>query len=146
METGFQFWTNLSTILSGIGAIGAIVVAVIVYRGQQRSNQRQMIIPLWEYLANLNDIDPDAPITPNIIKAANTLELVALCCENDVVEEAIILRTFENKYAYFYDRIVRCDTIAGLNKTGKELLKENPATTVFYNKLEAIRLKRNQPQ
>jgi len=129
--------TAISTILSVIVAGLAIIISYIVFTGQKRLSQRQLIVPLWEYISSLSEIDPQNPITPDIIKAVNTLELVALTCEGGMVDKVVIKRTFSQQFIKFFDNINACKIIPGSEpKTGSDLLKENPATLAFYNELK----------
>ena len=98
---------------------------------------------MWGYISSLNTIDPNSPITPDIIKAINTLELVALCCEGEMVDEKVIKRTFSSDFMTLYRAIESCTKIPGLSKTGKDLLLEAKAASLFYKKLENEHLTSN---
>lgn len=110
--------TSIGTALSAVAAVAAIIVSVIVYRGQskltervtaeqsavslrihqsqQLLSQRQLLLPLWDYMSSLKNIDPAQPIEPDVLKVVNSLELVSLCCEDGMVDAAVIKRTFTN--------------------------------------------------
>jgi hypothetical protein len=161
-----EFLAALGELLKALGTVAAVIVAVIVYRGQKRLTrelaersgqltrelaergeqlaQRQLILPLWGYLSSIPEIGPGKDgkyIEPDIIKAVNTLELVALCCEGNMVDESIIFRTFSEVYIKAYDAIKRVPTIASRRGiTGDDLLRENRAAMAFYDRL-AARLK-----
>ena len=125
----------IGTALAAISTAIAIVVAYKVHKNQKLLAQRQLILPLWEHMASLNQITPKQPITPDIIKVINTLELVALCCEGGMVDDKIIKRTFSNQFIAHYESIEECLTVPGFNTSGKGLLKDNRAATEFYNAL-----------
>ena len=110
--------TSIGTALSAVAAVAAIIVSVIVYRGQskltervtaeqstvslrihqsqQLLSQRQLLLPLWDYMSSLKNIDPAQPIEPDVLKVVNSLELVSLCCEDGMVDAAVIKRAFTN--------------------------------------------------
>jgi hypothetical protein len=148
-NTAHNYSTTLAdwgTIVSGIAAILALAVSWIIYRGQsalttqinnsqQLLSQRQILIPLWDYISNLYDIDPSNIVTPDVIKAANTLELIALCCEGNMVDKTVITRTFSEQYIKHYESIKACGLLPGLNKTGNNILNENRAAMLFYDEL-----------
>jgi hypothetical protein len=99
--------------------------------------QRAQIVPLWSYLSQLREIDPERPIVPHVVHAVSTLELVALCCEGKIVDQKVINRTFRKTFIETYQEIEACRRMESLNKTGKELLNENNATVDLYNTLKA---------
>lgn len=128
--------TAISTILSAITAGLAIIISYIVFKGQKRLSQRQLIVPLWEYISSLSEIDPQKPITPDIIKTINTLELIAITCEGGMIDKDVIKRTFSQQFIRQFDKINACKIIPGfVSKTGNDLLNENPATLAFYKEL-----------
>lgn len=132
--------TVIAAIASAIAAFFAIIVSIITYRGQSQFARRQMIIPLWEYISSLNEIDPAAPIVPDILKALNTLEVVAASYENNIVDKKIIEGTFAEQFIKHYDNIAKCGQIAILqNRTGKGLLAESPYLHKLYNQLTTKR-------
>ncbi|MDD4962727.1 MAG: hypothetical protein PHI11_02280 [Gallionella sp.] len=135
--------TDISTIVSAIaGLISAVAaslgiwIAYHVHRNQQLLSQRQLLVPLWEYISTLNAIDPEKPVIPDIIKAVNTLELVALCCEGEMVDESVIKRTFRHDFITLYRSISSCKKLPGLEKSGDDLLLEARAASSFYEKLK----------
>lgn len=131
--------------VSGIGTAAAVFVSWLVYRGQRLLSQRQLLIPLWDYMSSLNEINPQRPITPDVLKVVNTLELVALSCEGGMVDPAVIKRTFRNIYMNLYEQVERCGPLPGLEpKAGRDLLKENPAAMAFYQQLLKEHLDRDR--
>ncbi|MGH7293468.1 MAG: DUF4760 domain-containing protein [Polyangiaceae bacterium] len=108
-----------------------------VARTQKLLAQRQLLIPLWEYMSTLDDIDPKDPKPKLVQKVVNTLELVALCCEGGMVDEAVIKRTFRDPFVYLYDVVEGLPEMPTLRRTGKQMLKENKAAMAFYTKLKA---------
>ncbi len=134
----------VSTALSAIAVIISLFVSVWVYRGQKLLAQRQLLVPLWSYLASLNRIDPTKPITPDVLKCVNTLELVALCCEGGMVDPKVIRRTFRAQFVELYHSIEQCIAIPGLTKSGKDLLQENPATMALYKQLQEENMARDR--
>lgn len=132
------------SITSGIAAAVGIYVAFKINKNQQSLSQRQLVIPLWDHMSSMSKINPKNPVTPDVIKNVNTLELVALCCEGGMVAENVIMRTFREQFTDRYEEIEKCICIPGLNIDGKQLLKENKAASKFYIKLDNDRLSRDQ--
>jgi hypothetical protein len=134
----------ISAALSAIAAIVAVVVAQRVAQTQKMLSQRQLIIPLWEYMSRLNDIDPEKPVVAHVLDALRALELVALCCEGGMVDEQVIKRTFRAPFMQLYEAIQACPEIETLGRNGPTLLRENPAAMAFYEKLKKEHLERDQ--
>ncbi|PJX12712.1 hypothetical protein CWI66_16225 [Halomonas sp. 141] len=136
--------TALGTLLSGIATTIAIVVAYKVHMNQKLLSQRQLLLPLWEYMATLSKIDPNEPITPDVVKVVNTLELVALCCEGGMVDERVVKRTFREQFIERYEEVKKCSSLKDLDCSGEDILKQNRAATEFYNTLEQERLSQDR--
>lgn len=101
-------------------------------------NQRQLLLPLWDHLSNINDIDTDAEKTiwVDVVKAVNTLELVALCWEAQAIDQNIIRRTFGDKFVQFYEKIQDCKKPPPGWKTGRQYLQENRAASKLYEEIK----------
>jgi hypothetical protein len=147
MQDGLAALTTLSAVLSTIAAIVAIGVTWKVATMQKMLTQRQLLIPLWEYMARLNNLDPDPAKVrlDHLLDALHTLELVALCCEGGMVDELVIKRTFSDPFMKLYQAIEKYPDIPSLdNRNGPALLLENPAAMSFYETLKEERLARNK--
>ncbi|MGR5312560.1 DUF4760 domain-containing protein [Photobacterium damselae] len=126
----------VSTAFSVIAVIITAIIAWLVFQGQKKLSQRQLIIPLWKYLSNIREIDPEKPIASDVINLVNTLELVAICCEGGMVDEDVIRRTFSDGFIHHSDAILKINSnIQGLGKDGKTIFKENKSAYQFYRKL-----------
>jgi hypothetical protein len=114
---------------------------------QRRFEQRAQLIPIWEYMASLREIDPTDPITPQVVKTVNTLELIALCKEAEIVDGTVILRAFRDKYVELYEAVKKCGPLKGYPNriTGEDLLSENHAATQLYCCLINERNNRDRP-
>ena len=156
----------IGTMLSAVGTIAAVVVSVIIYRGQSTLSasiaerqseislhihesdkllsQRQLLLPLWQYMSSLSNVNPRNPVTPDILKNVNTLELVALSCEGGMVDPAVIKRTFGPLYLALYDQVSVVPEVPGLGKSGLDLLRENPAAMAFYEELRREHMSRGK--
>ena len=133
-----DFLTMLSGLLSALALIGTVFVAWRVAKTQKLLTQRQLLIPLWEYMSRLDDIDPDPakPKGKQVQGTVNTLELVALCCEGGMVDESVIKRTFRDPFVHLYEVVDALPEMADLRKSGRQLLRENPSAMAFYRKLK----------
>ncbi|MDX5991743.1 hypothetical protein [Ectopseudomonas alcaliphila] len=132
--------SSLGAALSGLATATAVYVAYKVHQSQKLLAQRQLLIPLWDHMATLTKINHLDPVTPDIIKVVNTLELVALCCEGGMIDEGVIKRTFRDQFTDHYESVMKCQIVPGFDHGGDTLLKQNRAATQFYRSLEAERL------
>jgi uncharacterized protein DUF4760 len=128
--------TCVATVLSALAIIGTIAATIMVARMQKLLAQRQLIIPLWEYISTLDDLEPADPAPKKVQRTVNTLELVALCCEGGMVDENVIKRTFREPFIHLYDVIDALPEMPSLRKSGKQMLRENPSAMAFYSKLK----------
>lgn len=98
--------------------------------------QRQQFLALWEHMSQMQKgLPQDAKGTPeeqgaaaHVVRQVNALELIAVSCEAGIVDEAVIVRTFMERFIEMADWIEDLGEFEALGgKTGKELLRENPA-------------------
>ena len=97
-------------------------------------SQRQMFVTIWPQISTLSAIDPARPVEVDVIRAANALELVAVCWEADVVDRDLIRRSFSESFIRMYDAI---DQVPKLPRgdTGREILRAAPAIGAVYGAL-----------
>lgn len=131
-----QLTANIAVQQSGI--------SVRIHEEQTRLSQRQLLLPLWEYISTLNNIDPQKAIGPEILKVVNTLELVALTCEGGMVDALVIKRTFSDWYLKLYDQVAAVPLVPGRNISGTALLMENPSAMSFYEELKREHMNRGK--
>ncbi|MBD8625544.1 hypothetical protein IFT64_01185 [Oxalobacteraceae sp. CFBP 8753] len=139
-----QLISATGSLMSGLATIAAVYVAYWVHRSQKILSQRQLIVPLWDHISSLRKFDPSNPIAEDAVKIVNALELVAICCEGKMIDEKVILRTFNEQFLGHYESIKKCNLIPGLGIDGEQLLLENRATIEYYRKLDSIRLSANR--
>ena len=129
---------------SALAAGVAVWVSYKVHRSETLLAQRQLLLPLWQYISGLNEINSEKPITPDVIKSVNTLELVALCCEGQMIDPKVVKRTFSDVFITQFDQINRCGTLPGMTKNGNDILRECRAASYFYEELRREHLGRGQ--
>jgi hypothetical protein len=130
-----EWISALAAAIGSIAALLAVFVAWLIWQKQKLLSQRQLVLPLWEYMAKLNAIDPKAPIVPVVVKTMNTLELVALCCEGEMVDIDIIKTSFLHPFIELYDLIDQIQDLPGSHKSGRQILMESPIVMSFYQRL-----------
>ena len=109
------------------------------------STRRAALVELWPYLIDIHRIDPEKSAPEEIRKAVNTLELVALCWEANIIDKEVIQRTFESTYINIYEQVLSVTRrLPSLEKTGRELLNENPAAISLYDELKKTQVGRGR--
>jgi hypothetical protein len=127
----------VSAIISAVAIIKSATTARTIHREQTLLSQRQLFLEIWPKLSTLSDIDPAAPVAVDVINAVNVLELVGLCWEGEMVDANVIRRTFGMPFVTMYDKVHSMITLpAPINKTGAQLLNENPAIGKLYATLK----------
>ena len=151
MET----WVIISAISTAVaavfGAISVLIAAIAIrqsmkiHKQQMLLNQRQLLLPLWENLKELNDINPSEPVWPDVIRAVNILELIAVSWEGQLIDENIIRRMYKRLFIEFYDKIRECkNPPPNVEKDGRQMLLECPAIGTLYNQLSEEYLARDK--
>ncbi len=125
----------LAAAIGSIAALLAVRVAWLIWQKQKLLSQRQLLLPLWEYMAKLNAIDPKAPIVPIVVKTMNTLELVALCCEGEMIDIDVVKLSFLQPFIQLYDLIDQIQDLPGSHRSGKQILMDSPVVMKFYRRL-----------
>jgi hypothetical protein len=126
----------IGTAMGSLAALLAVWAAWLVWQRQKLLSQRQLLLPLWEYLSKLNNLDRTAPVVQDVLNNINTLELVALCCEGEMIDVSVIKKTFLKPFISLYDQIKMVPAGTALGKSGLQLLEDVPEVTQFYEELK----------
>lgn len=132
-------WSMIEAIAQSVAAIiaaVAIYMSIRLHRRQMLLEQRQLLLPLWKHLQDLNQINPENPVWPDVIRAVNLLELIAVCWEGQLIDENIVRRMYSQLYLEFYDKICDCKKPPDqVGKDGKEMIMGCPAVLALYDQL-----------
>jgi hypothetical protein len=114
---------------------------------QRRYEQRSQLLPIWRYLSNLSEINSETATT-EIVKTVNTLELVAVCTEAEIIDEVVVFRTFRDKFIKLYEAVISYGELEGYSGevTGRKLLADSPAATQLFSRLIDERNNRDKPK
>jgi hypothetical protein len=114
---------------------------------QRRYEQRSQLLPIWRYLSNLSEINSETATT-EIVKTVNTLELVAVCTEAEIIDEVVVFRTFRDKFIKLYEAVISYGELEGYpgEVTGRKLLADSPAATQLFLRLIDERNNRDKPK
>jgi hypothetical protein len=132
-------WSALSAIS---GALATLIAAVALFKTirlterQILLGQRQLIVPVWSFLKELNDIDPSKPVWIDVIQAVNMLELIAISWEAQFMDLDIIRRMYGELFVEFFQKIQECRSPPpGMSKDGRQLLLASPSIIRLYQAL-----------
>lgn len=131
-----EFWTAVSAVATGLSAL---IAAVALLRTVQIANkqilleQRQQIIPLWGFTRDFKRIDPSKPVWPDVVEAANRLELIAIAWEGEVIDRQILRRMYERLFIDIYNDISKCSNPPTGYKSGTDMLLDCPSAMRLYN-------------
>lgn len=119
--------------------------ALAIFKEQKLLAQRQLIIPIWDKISTLSLPDPQNPSPTHMVAGINALELIALCVEGGMVDEAVIVRTFEDRYIQMYDAIAKCGPQPTINNmSGQDLINQNRAAESLYRRFRDARAERDK--
>lgn len=90
----------VSVVSAAAAVASAVIAAAAVSRSRaaqqvgERMFRRQGVIDLHLAWQGVNRIDPDQPITGDVVKAVSVLELTAAIWNHDIVERSIIYQSY----------------------------------------------------
>jgi hypothetical protein len=152
----------IALVVSSLLSIAALVMTIILGRKQEKlqkdlatsdgslqqkirdevalSDRRRFFsTTLWDRIIGIKDIDPANPVGPDIRKAVNVLEAVAMAWETDTVDRDMVLVSFGHLYNNFYDKISRTVIVPAENNgsgpSGLDLLNSNPVIGKINRKI-----------
>lgn len=148
----WQFISSNAAALSSVLAVIAVVVTAwtqmqqrqltkALHAQQTLLQQRQLLLPLWEYMDRTSYINTGNPVWEDVRKTANTLELVAVCWEGGLIDPDVIRRIFADTFLELYDMVDQCQNPPpNFHFDGRTLLRRSPATQRLYDELKEERI------
>lgn len=154
-----EVWVAIGSLGAAFGTLIAAIALIITIRTQaQQQNltrsihqqqvllqQRQVLLPLWEYFEKLTDVNPAAPVWEDVRKTSNTLELIAVCWEGQLIDQDVVRRMMADTFLELYDKIDQCQNPPpGFPMDGRRMLRESPATQKLYALLKQEKIEHGQ--
>lgn len=152
-------WDIITSVATAAATVAAIIaiwqgfrihkqqheLSKTIHKQQTLLARRQLLLPLWDHLDGLADINSAKPVWEDVRKAANILELVAVSWEGQLIDEDVIRRIFSITFIEMYDKIKQCTNApSNFPMDGPEMLRNSPATTRLYQQLMDEHVKHNQ--
>lgn len=98
---------------------------------------RRFVLDLWDRINGISEIDPQQPIGPDVRRALNALELIAMCWEGNIADKKMVELMFGKMYRNMYTAIRQIAQVPGMNSSGARLLDEGPPTIhLVYEELQ----------
>mgnify|MGYP003655906487 CR=1 FL=1 len=119
----FEVYTLIIAGFSLLVSIGAIYLSAMSRNLNKNMFKRQGVIDLHMAWMDIREIDKDKLITPDIIKAINTMSLTASLWNHDIIEKNILYETYWNSYRDLYDTLYNInELIPGKKATCRSLI------------------------
>jgi hypothetical protein len=133
-------WHAIEAVATGLAALisaTALYLTAKLHEEVQKSGRRKLLVPLWTYISDADELDPGDPIFEHMRRVSNTLELVAVCVEGKMVDGDVVRRVFELQFIKLYQQLEQCPKPVGDPRfvSGKDLLSRSPATRLLYFEL-----------
>ena len=119
--------TGLAVLVAAIATLVSVRVARSVSLQQAKLQQRQFAAELFDFLVKTVHINPDSPVEPDVVQMVNTLELISVSVEAEMVDAAVIRRIFRSTFLELVREIEQVRRMPGLNKSGPDLLAQAPS-------------------
>ncbi len=121
--TDFETYSIVIAGFSLLISIGAFFIAGRANSLNKNMFKRQGVIDLHMAWANINEIDKNNLIGPDIIRAVNAISLTASLWNHDVIEKSILYQTYWNSYKDLYDTLVSInELVPGHKRTCRSLI------------------------
>lgn len=139
-------YEGITIIISGSAFITSIIAIIVSIRSSQKSNRtsieiarRDKIIELHNSWRDVKDINPTAPIGPDVLAALNALDLTASMWNHDGIDKEIIMQSYWDPFRDLYDKLINMtNLIPGKNQTPKDSVK--PSIKKAYKEMESREL------
>jgi hypothetical protein len=121
-----KFMELASIIIAGLSFLVSLGAAFLAGRANSLNKnifKRQGVIDLHMAWQNVNDIDPNNLIGPDVVKAVNALSLTASLWNHDVIEKKILYQSYWGPFKDLYDKLINLDVLVpGHKKTCRSLI------------------------
>lgn len=123
---------SVASVISCLAAVYAVVQAHKAARMSLDAGKiseamfrRQHVIDLHLAWRGVAELDMAKPIGPDILRAANALELTSSLWNHDIVEREILFQSYWDAFSYLYERIKNSDVLVpGSTRTCASLISK----------------------
>ena len=130
-DSGFNSQTIFNTIVAAT-AIISILISLKALKNSQRASKLEHVFNLYNAWAGVRKIDPQNPIGPDVVQAANALNVTSNMWNNNVIEKRLIYENHWNDFDELYTTLVGCNNIpTGYSQKCSEYITPN-VTEAYY--------------
>jgi hypothetical protein len=109
-----------------VGFLGAFLSSLFrlgVDRISKAMVKQRTVIDLHKVWNDVKDIDPKQPVIPDVVHAANVLDLTASLWNNNLIERNVLIESYWQEFRQLFDKLDKWEVvIPSLGKTGSDLL------------------------
>ena len=105
-------------------------------RDRAIENRRFVTTELWDRMTQLNHVDPASIVPEDVRRAVNTLQMIAMCWNAQLVDREMVVIAFGTFFDELCAEITAINSpIAGLRRTGYELISQTPAISTVRDEI-----------
>jgi hypothetical protein len=101
--------------------------------------RRLFITALWDKLTSVKGLNTTNATKERVFEVLNTLELVALCWDNDIADNELIVRSFGHSYSERVDEIKGIVSGTSYDSLILALKMDGPRLLRLYPRVEPVR-------
>jgi len=145
---GKDIWDRSNVIAAIVSAIGTVAAAIAAFWSYQSAKQAeitakaQRLSDLWPEMDKLRYLADDElkrlndqTVADIVLANVNAMEKLGLWWHASLIERTITAHELGTGYLELYEKINGLGTLEKLNRTGAELIGENPFATELYLEL-----------
>ena len=128
-------------LITSIVAIAVSTRTAIRVKAQDVAHDRRrlFITALWDKLTAVRGINAGNATKELVLNTINTLELVALCWDEGIVDRELICRAFGDSYCQRTAEIESITQANGYGKVIRDLEMDGPTLFKYYNLVQPVR-------
>ena len=140
-----KWWDIVSALAAATAAIFAAIASWQTRTAARRTDEAgraQRLSDLWPDLQRLTFLEKaqlesrDDPAADIVLANVNTMEKIAFCWKADLVKRTVLEKELGRSFVKLYDQIAALGPLRKLNRTGAQLLQQNPLSRELRDHLD----------
>ncbi len=139
METVKLVVSIAALIISGVAIFMSRRVAIKLKNQDIANDRRRLFITaLWDKLTAVRGLDSGNATRERVVEVLNTLELVALCWESNIVDKDLVTRAFGDSYSLRVAEVNGITSGKGYDDLIEELGMDGPRLLEQYARIVPV--------